>query len=93
MGWLDDVAHVIVGTRCVACENAALGVCRDCAAALRPRARIVRDRPCPVAAAGDYDGVLRSALIAWKERGRFTVERPLAHLLAASGRSPSGCSA
>ncbi len=84
MGWLDDVAQVVVGAECVACGNAALGLCRACAPALRPQARIVRQRPCLVAASGDYDGVLRSALIAWKERGRFTVERPLAHLLAAS---------
>jgi len=84
MGWLDDVAHVAVGTRCVACPGAALGVCRDCAPALRPRPRIVREQPCLVSASGDYDGVLRSAIIAWKERGRFTVERPLAHLIAAS---------
>lgn len=84
MGWLDDIAHVVAGARCVACENAALGLCHDCAAVLRPRARIVREQPCLVSAAGDYDGVLRSALIAWKERGRFTVERTLAHLLAAA---------
>jgi predicted amidophosphoribosyltransferase len=45
---------------------------------------VVREQPCRVAAAGEYDGVLRSAILAWKERGRFTVERPLAHLLAAS---------
>jgi predicted amidophosphoribosyltransferase len=37
-----------------------------------------------VTAAGEYDGVLRAAIIAWKERGRFTVEAPLAHLLAMS---------
>jgi len=84
MGWLDDVAHVVVGTRCVACENAAVGLCRDCSAALRPRPRIVREQPCRIAAAGEYDGALRSAIIGWKERGRFTVERPLAHLMAAS---------
>lgn len=84
MGWLDDVADVLVGTRCAACERPALGLCAECTMAIRPRPRIVRDRPCPVAAAGEYDGSLRSALIAWKERGRFTVERPLAHLLAAS---------
>ena len=84
MGWLDDVAHVVVGTRCVACENAAIGLCRDCVPALRPQARVVREQPCLIAASGSYDGVLRSALIAWKERGRFTVERTLAHLLAAA---------
>jgi len=84
MGWLDDVAHVVVGTRCVACENVSLGLCRDCAPALRPQARVVREQPCLIAASGNYDGVLRSALIGWKERGRFTVERTLAHLLAAA---------
>lgn len=84
MGWLDDVAHVVVGARCVACENVALGLCRDCALAVRPEARVVREHPCLIAASGNYDGVLRSALIAWKERGRFAVERTLAHLLAAA---------
>jgi len=84
MGWLDDVAHVVVGATCVACDNAALGLCRDCVPALRPEARIVREQPCLISASGDYDGVLRSALIAWKERGRFTVEKTLAHLLAAA---------
>lgn len=78
------MVHVLVGTRCVACDNAALGLCRDCAHRLRPRPRVVRERPCRVAAAGEYDGPLREAIIAWKEHGRFTVERQLAHLVAAS---------
>jgi predicted amidophosphoribosyltransferase len=84
MGFLADVADVLVGTCCVSCRNPALGLCAECASAVRPQARIVRDRPCRVAAAGEYEGPLRSAIIAWKERGRFTVERPLAHLVAAS---------
>jgi predicted amidophosphoribosyltransferase len=84
VGWLDDVAHVVAGARCVACDNAALGLCRDCAPELRPRPRIVRQHPCRISASRDYDGVLRSAIIAWKEQGRFTVERPLAHVLAAA---------
>jgi predicted amidophosphoribosyltransferase len=84
MGFLADIADVLVGTCCVSCRNPALGLCADCAASLRPSTRIVRERPCRIAAAGAYDGALRSAIIAWKERGRFTVERPLAHLVAAS---------
>jgi predicted amidophosphoribosyltransferase len=84
MGLLADIADVLVGTSCAACPNPALGLCADCVAGLRPRPRIVRDQPCRIAAAGEYDGALRSAIIAWKERGRFTVERPLAHLVAAS---------
>lgn len=84
MGWWEDVLHVVVGTCCVACADAALGLCPACARALRPEPRVVRERPCRVAAAGAYDGVLRATLIGWKERGRFTVERPLAWMLAAS---------
>jgi predicted amidophosphoribosyltransferase len=84
MNWLTDLADVAVGVRCAACDAPALGLCADCLNAIRPEPRVVRSRPCPVAAAGEYDAVLRAAIIAWKERGRFTVERPLAHLLAAS---------
>ncbi|HJR89935.1 MAG TPA: phosphoribosyltransferase family protein [Aeromicrobium sp.] len=84
MGIIADIADVLVGTCCVACRNPALGLCADCASRCRPDPRIVREHPCRISAAGEYDGALRSAIIAWKERGRFTVERPLAHLLAAS---------
>jgi predicted amidophosphoribosyltransferase len=84
MNWLTDLADVAVGVQCAACEATALGLCAECLRVIRPVPRIVRQRPCPIAAAGEYDGVLRSAIIAWKERGRFPVERPLAHLLAAS---------
>ena len=84
MGLLANIADVLVGTCCVSCRNPALGLCADCTASVRPHPRIVREQPCRVAAAGEYDGTLRSAIIAWKERGRFTVERPLAHLMAAS---------
>jgi len=84
MGLLANIADVLVGTCCVSCRNPALGLCAECAASVRPRPRIVREWPCRIAAAGEYDGALRSAIIAWKERGRFTVERPLAHLVAVS---------
>jgi len=84
VNWLTDLADVAVGVRCAACDSTALGLCADCLDVIRPVPRVVRERPCRIAAAGEYDGVLRSAIIAWKERGRFPVERPLAHLLAAS---------
>jgi predicted amidophosphoribosyltransferase len=37
-----------------------------------------------VAASGEHRGVLRLAIVAWKEEGRTSLLRPLAHLLAAS---------
>lgn len=52
--------------------------------AIRPRPSIVREHPCRVAAAGVYELELRDAIIAWKERGRLSLERPLGHLLAAA---------
>jgi ComF family protein len=84
MQWLTNLADVVVGARCAACETPAIGLCAACSAAIRAHPDVVRSEPCRVASAGEYDRELRSALIAWKERGRFTVERPLAHLLAAS---------
>ncbi len=37
-----------------------------------------------VASSGEHDGILRLAVIAWKEEGRTALLRPLAHLLATS---------
>jgi ComF family protein len=82
--WISQLADVVFGAHCAGCDNPAIALCAECAAEIRPHPVVVRDAPCRVVAAGEYDGTLRSTLIAWKERGRFTVERPLAHLLAAS---------
>jgi ComF family protein len=84
MQWLTRIADVAVGARCAACQNPALGLCSICTDAIRPHPVVVRTDPCLVVSSGEYDRELRSALIAWKERGRYTVERPLAHLLAAA---------
>jgi predicted amidophosphoribosyltransferase len=64
------------------------GVCQRCVAeveALHPRA--VRPTPAPVglppcAALGEYEGVLRELILAYKERGRHGLARPLGTLLA-----------
>jgi predicted amidophosphoribosyltransferase len=45
---------------------------------------VVRTSPVEVAASGEHAGVLRLAIVAWKEEGRTSLLRPLAHLLAAS---------
>ena len=59
-------------------------LCSACAAAIAPRPAVVRTRPLEVAASGEHTGVLRLAIVAWKEEGRTALLRPLAHLLAAS---------
>ena len=45
---------------------------------------MVRTSPVEVAASGEHTDVLRLAIVAWKEEGRTSLLRPLAHLLAAS---------
>lgn len=88
-----SAADLILGARCPGCECPALGLCRSCGAAIRPDPRVAWPTPTPPAlrgpdvtpiAAGVNAGVLRAALIAWKEQGRFGLTTPLAHLLAAS---------
>ncbi|HSI27114.1 MAG TPA: phosphoribosyltransferase family protein, partial [Aeromicrobium sp.] len=82
--WMTAAADLFLGARCAACGAPARALCPTCALAVRPRPVIVREHPCRIAAAGEYHQELRSAIIGWKERGRLTLERPLAHLLAAS---------
>lgn len=78
---------------CAGCEGAAgqplrRGVCERCMAmvgALTPQP--TRPDPAPVglppcAALGDYDGVLRALILAYKDHGRHPLGRPLGRLLA-----------
>ncbi|HEY7273747.1 MAG TPA: ComF family protein [Actinoplanes sp.] len=66
------------------------GACADCAAALEalipfPTAPVPPPPGMPVCSAvGPYAGPLRSALLAYKERGRHRLARPLGALLAAA---------
>ena len=45
---------------------------------------MVRTNPVDVAASGEHTDELRLAIVAWKEEGRTSLLRPLAHLLATS---------
>jgi ComF family protein len=77
-------ADLLLGAACPGCGRPSRALCSECAAAIAPRPRIVRTRPLEVAASGEHVGVLRLAVVAWKEEGRTALLRPLAHLLAAS---------
>lgn len=76
---------------CAGCEAGGTRWCPPCARALAQAAAEPLGRcapqPCPAgfprtAAAAAYDGVVRSALLAHKERGRLALVRPLAAALA-----------
>ena len=89
---LGDLADLVLPVACAGCGaervRLAYGVCVGCAAlleALRP----FRAAPAPpppglprCVAVGPYEGPLRGALLAYKERGRHRLARPLGALLA-----------
>lgn len=99
---LADLADLVLPSACAGCaaERVALryGACAECAArleALRPfRAAPVPSPPGlpPCVAVGPYAGPLRGALLAYKERGRHRLARPLGALLATAvaGLAPRG---
>jgi len=77
-------ADLLLGAACPGCGRPSRALCSACAAAVAARPAVVRTRPVEVAASGEHTGVLRLAIVAWKEEGRTSLLRPLAHLLAAS---------
>ena len=88
----DAFGDLVLPVPCVACGGVDGPLCAVCArhalhtepspvpAVLRPGG----GAPALCVAAGPYRGALRSALIAYKERGRRTLARPLGGRLAAS---------
>jgi ComF family protein len=77
-------ADLLLGAACPGCGRPAVALCATCAADIAPRPGVVRTEPVEVGASGEHAGVLRLAIVAWKEEGRSALLRPLAHLLAAS---------
>jgi ComF family protein len=77
-------ADLLLGAACPGCRRPSRALCSACTAAIAPRPAVVRSRPLEVAASGAHTGVLRLAIVAWKEEGRTSLLRALAHLLAAS---------
>nr|WP_312033887.1 phosphoribosyltransferase family protein [Actinoplanes sp. TBRC 11911] len=89
---LGDLADLVLPMPCAGCGDErvrlAYGVCRSCAAVLETL-RPFRTAPSPpprgfppCVAVGAYGGVLRGALLAYKEKGRHRLGKPLGTLLA-----------
>jgi len=85
-------ADLLLGAACPGCGRPSRTLCPGCLAEIAPEPALVRTRPVPVVASGDHEGVLRLAIVAWKEEGRAGLLRPLAHLLASSVVEVAGTS-
>lgn len=89
-GVLADLLDLVLPRDCAGCRLPGRTLCATCAAALgSPRPH--RPEPCPaglprLVAAGAYDGAVRAALLAHKERGRLGLVAPLGTALAAAVR-------
>ena len=84
-----DLLDLVLPRGCVGCAAPGADLCATCAAELErppPRGPRVPGLP-PLAAAAAYDGPVRAALLAHKERGRVGLVEPLG---AALGRAVDG---
>ncbi len=86
---LDSLIDIVLPVACAGCGTPGRALCPACAAGLTGPARAVEPRPRPPGfppcwAVAAYGGPARSALLAYKERGRADLLRPLAAALAAA---------
>jgi ComF family protein len=85
MDLITAAADLLLGAACPGCGRPSTSLCASCRARIVPVPGVVAvPAAVPVVAAGEHDGVLRLAIVAWKEENRWSLLRPLAHLLAAS---------
>jgi predicted amidophosphoribosyltransferase len=85
--WLDGAADLVLGARCAGCGLPGRGPCRECRQLLRETPPLVvgaAGQAPAVVAAGRYEGVLKSILIAAKERGALGSLPVLGQRLAVS---------
>jgi predicted amidophosphoribosyltransferase len=98
MTWLTSAAaDLLLGGRCVGCEEPGRPLCGPCRAGLPTQARPAWPDPVPDGladpwACAAYDGVARELVLGLKERQLFGLVGPVSRLLAASARraSPPG---
>jgi predicted amidophosphoribosyltransferase len=86
---LDSWLDLVHGAVCVGCPAPGRSLCAACAARLPVHGVSVRPTPCPDGlvpcfAAGEYDDLLRSMILAHKDHGTFSLAGALGRVLAAA---------
>ncbi|MFT4011206.1 MAG: phosphoribosyltransferase family protein [Nocardioidaceae bacterium] len=86
-GLVDAALDLFTGSACAGCAIPGRALCATCRAGLPHGARLSMPTPSPegllpVYAAGEYDGVVRSLVLAHKERNRLALAGPLGLVLA-----------
>lgn len=84
----DVFADLVLGGACVGCDRPGQPLCRPCAETLPTRAHASWPSPAPAGmvtpwSPAAYDGLVRSMVVAHKERRVLALRRPLARLVAA----------
>ncbi|KQO41898.1 ComF family protein [Aeromicrobium sp. Leaf245] len=77
-------ADLLLGAACAGCGSPAVDLCGPCRRRIAPRPRLVADRPVPVVAVGEHEGVLRDVMLAWKRGGHTRLGPTIGALVAAS---------
>lgn len=82
-----DLVGLVLPERCVVCAVGGEPLCRRCGAALSATPRLVRPVPVPPGlpatwTIASYEGAVRTAIVAHKERARTPLAEPLGQALA-----------
>lgn len=90
-----DALAVIAPTTCAGCGCADRAVCQRCRRALPRGIQVLtlecEGEPIPVVAAGQYDGLVRRLIVAFKDTHRTDCAGVLGGMLAASARAMASC--
>ncbi|MCL1838577.1 MAG: hypothetical protein FWG47_04585 [Propionibacteriaceae bacterium] len=79
---LDSLSDLLLGASCPGCGTATFGLCATCAAQLDQPVIVDSVNTVPVAAGGEYSGVLRQVVLVAKERQGLYLLPKLAVLLS-----------
>jgi predicted amidophosphoribosyltransferase len=97
-GWLlrDALVDLVLGGRCAGCDRPGVSLCPECARALAgstPYRATPEPAPSwlrPTTTLAEYDGVVRSLILAHKEHARYGLARPLGEALAVAVQGALG---